>query len=130
MTGAFKHNPARRRARAKEPVPNGPLGDPPSHLAPQVGDCWNYLRATALPGVLCEADSAIVEVGARLLLMVGISDTCSVAALAQLRVTLAELGMTPASRSKVMAMPYVPPPGAAGLNPDGRPLTGNIFADL
>ena len=130
LSGAFKHNPARRRARANEPVPDGPLVEPPDHLPPRVAYFWKFIVSVSSKRVLGTSDTIAVEVAARFMAEVNNPKTSSLAANNYLRIALVELGMTPASRSKVMQLPFVPPPGEAGLAPDGRPLTGNEFADV
>jgi phage terminase small subunit len=119
-TGAFKHNPARRRARAGEPVPGGPLGDAPAQMPPEVAECWRRIVQLAPAGVLCDCDEAIVEQTARLMVMTR-SPHCKITAHMALRMFLRELGMTPASRSLVSIAPKVFAPGES---------TGNPFADV
>jgi phage terminase small subunit len=130
MSGAWDKNPARRRARAHEPVPDGPLVEPPPYLSPRVAYFWRYLVSIASNHVLGTSDAEAVAVAARFMAEVNNPKTYTDAANNHLRIALGELGMTPASRSKVMQLPFVPPPGEAGLAPDGRPLTGNEFADV
>jgi hypothetical protein len=119
-SGAFKHNPARRRAREGEPLPGGPLGDPPPELPPEVAACWHRIVALAPEGVLCDCDEAIVEQTARLMVMTR-SPACKITAYTALRTFLRELGLTPASRSLVKVAPRVFAPGE---------MTGNPFVDV
>lgn len=57
MSGAFRHNPARKRARAAEPKVLGSLGGPPAHFLEPSGvmnkypEIWNELAAQVPPGV-------------------------------------------------------------------------------
>lgn len=120
MSGAFKHNPARRLEREGEPTPDGPLGEPPSYLPPEVAACWQRLVELAPEGVLCNCDEAIVEQTARLMVLTR-SPTCNITAHTALRMFLRELGMTPASRSLVSVTPNRLAPGEK---------TGNPFVDL
>jgi hypothetical protein len=43
ISGAFKKDPQRRRNH--EPIPSGPLGDPPGFLPEPVKACWRELNA-------------------------------------------------------------------------------------
>lgn len=100
FTGAFAKNPARARARIGEPEPNGDLGEPPPGLNRKTTQMWQQIAAEAPPGVLCRAHRKIVWaaslLGARLQ---GGDVTPQV--IAQFRLCLTELGMTPAAASKV-----------------------------
>jgi phage terminase small subunit len=130
FSGAFKKNPKRRRERRFEPIPDGPLGAPPAYLKGEVLKCWFRIVAVAPLNVICNCDEMIVEMVARL--MVRIRDpNCSMSAYTALRVGLRELGLTPASRSLVVPAVFGAQPGAVfGFAEDGRPLTGNEFADV
>jgi hypothetical protein len=52
LNGAFKKDPARRRAREHEPKPSGPLGEPPASFPPNQKQAWLELSSQAPPGVL------------------------------------------------------------------------------
>lgn len=102
MRGAFKKDPARGRARAKEPVAAGDIGEPPAHLAPEARACWVEIVALAHAGTLCSSDRLIVEHGAQLLAQLRTDDwQVHPTLLIRWEGFLARLGMTPADRSKV-----------------------------
>jgi hypothetical protein len=102
FTGSFAKNPARARARLNEPPPNGTLGAPPSDLSEEAVAMWNQIAAEAPPGVLCRAHRKIVWatalIGARIH-----EGEVTPQAVAQFRLCLTELGMTPSAASKVSA---------------------------
>jgi len=103
LTGAYKKNPQRRRV---EPVPTGPLGDPPERLSKEEKSAWHELVAIAPPGVLKNADRMVVELASRLLARVwkeGIGGRSGLAPgeLSMLEKLLSKMGMSPADRSKV-----------------------------
>lgn len=62
QNGAFDHNPQRRDARESEPIPTGPLGDPPSSLTDVERGIWHELTLQIPPGVLTIADRMVMEV--------------------------------------------------------------------
>lgn len=104
FTGAFKQNPSRGRAREGEPVPRAPIGEtPPAHLSPEVAKAWAEIVALCPAGVLADCDVFAVEMAARLLTMAreDREDNRPIIAGQQVLRWLCELGMTPASRSKV-----------------------------
>ena len=103
FTGAFKTNPSRGRARSGEPVPRGPIGEPPPGMAAEVESAWREIVALCPAGVLADCDIYAVEAAANMVsqMRAGGADP---ATFAQLRMMLGELGMTPASRSKVQVM--------------------------
>jgi hypothetical protein len=62
LSGAFRKNPARRRARASEPAWNGPLGDPPAHFDGEQCKIWQELAQRSPAGVLARSDRAFFEI--------------------------------------------------------------------
>lgn len=68
LTGAFKRNPSRGRARENERTSNGEIGDPPDHMPAKVSECWRRNCEISAAGVLCRADRLIVEHAATTLL--------------------------------------------------------------
>ena len=62
MTGAFRRNPDRKKARESEPKTAGPIGPPPAHLSEpssfgtKLVEIWNELAAQAPEGVLTVSD--------------------------------------------------------------------------
>jgi phage terminase small subunit len=102
--GSFVHNPGRKAARANEPRPTGELGRPPKHLADDEKKIWRELARIAPPGVLTNSDRWLVEMAVRLMTRVrkGTARTMEFGQLAQ---CLARMGLSPADRSRVSAVP-------------------------
>lgn len=114
LTGTFDHNPARRRARASEPQPDGPLGEPPDHLAPTVAACWSEIAELACAGVLARSDRLIVEHAAYLLADLRAKQwRVPPAVLLRYECTLARLGLSPADRARVSEAPPQRPKNAS-----------------
>lgn len=103
--GAFKKDPQRKRARENEPQVAEPLPDtPPDYLEPEVQASWCELVALIPAGVAKSCDRYIVEMAATLITRLRIeSVVMPQERFSELRRCLGELGMTPASRSKVSA---------------------------
>jgi hypothetical protein len=104
--GAFVHNPGRRVARANEPRPTGQLGRPPKHLANDEKKTWRELARISPPGVLTNSDRWFAEMAVRLMTRVR-QGTARTMEFSQLVQCLAKMGLSPADRSRVSA---VPPP--------------------
>ena len=108
LKGANKVNPERwaRQKRVNEPKPVVYLTfEPPEYFTEPQKDAYVHLVENAHPKVLCQADSAIVELGAMLLAKFREDpDNFSVAKIGKLLSVLDRLGMTPSARSKVQAM--------------------------
>lgn len=106
-SGSLTRSPGRFAGRQEPAV--GPLeGKPPGHLQPDVRAVWVELFGQAPAGVLGESDAAILEVAAVLLAQFRAGPTAfPTSRVAQLRLLLADLGLTPTSRSKTSAA--VPP---------------------
>jgi phage terminase small subunit len=102
LTDALKRNPGRYADRVNEAKPSGPIGEPPEHLNGAERKAWLATVAECAPGVLTNADRGIVELTAQLRALVS-SRAADGRARTLLRQCYAELGMTPASRSKVSA---------------------------
>ena len=121
FTGAHAINPSRGRARAGEPTPRARLAEaPPNYLPPDVAAVWRQVMSVIPFDVLADCDVIAVETVARLTAQMrseGETDW------AQLRIALCELGMTPASRSKVKVTDF-----GDAVAPGGK--TGNAFADV
>jgi phage terminase small subunit len=102
LAGAFKKDPQRLAARAMEPKPSGPIGDAPEWMDDSERVAWREVIDEAPPGVLTNADRGIVTIVAQLRKLVAqrMADTKD---RALLKACYGELGMTPASRSKVQA---------------------------
>ncbi len=117
--GAFKKDPQRARARANEPRPNGPIGEPPACLTPSQIKCWKEIIESAPEGVLTRADRFIVELAARLLALWRGRNAPPAWVGTQLRTCLASMGMTPSDRSRVGA--GAPAPEASAWDAIDRP---------
>ena len=98
-SGAFAKNPARGRARANEPKPTAPIGDPPALLAKTAVECWHNLVAR-VPYPLTNADEHIVALTCHLEARIrnGKAQGWEVG---QYTKCLAKLGMSPSDRSNV-----------------------------
>jgi len=113
-SGAFDKNPARRRARENEPIPEGPLGDPPSEWLQGADhnlrfqaliEIWNELVGQACFGVLTSSDRFHVEATCYLAYKIrrasaGYGKATS-GDFAQLNRNLAQMGLIPSERSRV-----------------------------
>lgn len=100
LSGAFKKNPKRRRARDGEPTPRAALTTRAEKLSKLEGACWDRIVKLAPDGVLKDCDEIIVELTARLWARIK-QGKATAADATQLRNCLQQLGMTPASRSTV-----------------------------
>jgi hypothetical protein len=104
ISGAFKKDPQRRRNH--EPIPSGPLGDPPGFLPEPVKACWRELNAMIPPGVLAVSDRWAVELAARA--MANARDgSITNAERAVLSSLLGRMGLTPVDRARIAAPPPV-----------------------
>lgn len=102
ISGGLDKNPHRYADRANEPRDDRELGDPPPHLEPEAKAIWREIQQLAPPGVLAHADRLIVEVAAVLMEQFRrAGKLMSLPAITRLQSVLGDLGMTPASRSKV-----------------------------
>lgn len=106
LTGTLKTNPGRYANRANEPKADVPFpADPPAHLTPAQQKCWREIVDLCHPGVLCAADSLLVEHGAMVLWE--LRDRrwkVHPGMMLRLEVVLSKLGMTPADRSRVSVL--------------------------
>jgi phage terminase small subunit len=127
ITGGLDHNPGRYADRANEPQDDRDLGAPPPHLVPSQQAIWREIEQLSPPGVLRHADRLIVELAAVLLAQFRrAGELMPLPAMTRLQSLLAELGMTPAARSKVTAAAAKPQAGKfAGIGkrpePPARP---------
>lgn len=108
LGGAFEKNPQRRR---QEPEPHGELLDPPKWMAPGEREIW-YQFLKALPeGMVFEIDFAIFELAVKLTTRMRHEfDRMTASEMNTLRGALAQLGFTPADRSRVMVKPKTDEP--------------------
>jgi hypothetical protein len=112
--GAFRHDPARGRARENEPRPETGIGDPPadflrpeSAMAARCLRIWHEFIAHAPPGLLTGNDRVMLATACRTQADIEAGDR-SPARIGQLRGLLNDLGMSPASRSKVSVRKHEP----------------------
>lgn len=102
LTGRLAHDPKRYASRS-EPDVSGPIGDAPEHFNEAQVAIWDELVSIAIPDVLANADRFLLELVVRLMDRLR-NGTATDSNLTTLRQTLAQLGMTPADRSRVAAM--------------------------
>lgn len=103
LSGSFRRHPERRHAREGEPQPNGDVGDPPAYFSAMQRASFIELRDMAPAGVLCLADSILLELAAVLLARMRAERDFPAALIGRLTSVLARCGMTPADRSRVVA---------------------------
>lgn len=118
LSGAFEHDPKRKQARANEPVPTGPLGDPPPYFDEVHANQWQLMAAQA--HWLTSADAFMFEVAVKYMVrfMIGTTDSKADSLLINV---LNKLGFGPAERSKISA------PGAKKAD-DEKPIGFAKFA--
>jgi hypothetical protein len=109
-SGAFAKNPSRALDRIDEPQPTSPLGSPPaaflnaqSPTSVALLGIWRELEAQAVDGVLTGCDRMVFENACRLQYVIRSSFKPGSGHLAQMKAYLAEMGMTPAGRTRVAA---------------------------
>lgn len=107
MRGSYKHDPKRRLARLNEPKPLGDLGEPPAHLKKKAREVWYELKAEIPPGVATNADRFVFEVLVDLVQRQRAGTLMAIERTQLLR-CLAQMGLTPADRSRVSAIPQKP----------------------
>lgn len=116
QSGSFEKHPERRREREGEPVNPNPLGPPPAHLNAAQRAAWGELERITPAGVLSEADRPFLEMTCMLLaLLRELGAVMETSKIARLESCLGRLGLTPADRSRVRALPG---------------MKGNTFASL
>lgn len=101
--GAFAHNPDRTR----EDFQSGDFDtDPPGYFSESQKAVWTEIVSLLPDGVLQATDRVAVELAARMVAHFRSLDDAAVtmAQVAQIRMALATLGMTPADRSRVSAV--------------------------
>jgi hypothetical protein len=104
LSGAFKHNPARRRV---DPPTHKPIGRPPKLGPITFEQAWKYIVKCAPRNILADdRDRLWIEVAAHLLVQFR-ADPAAMhpAKLSRLTAMLASLGMSPADASRVAAAP-------------------------
>src|SRR4051794_33452283 len=101
QSGAFEKDPKRRLARENEPVPAGPLGDPPDYLSAAAQNVWHELASHVPEGVLTIADRFLVEIVSRQMARLRAGEDLKAAEINQIISCLSRMGLTPADRSRV-----------------------------
>lgn len=108
LEGALKKNPKRYRDRANEPRPTSAVGDPPaaflsefSPTAKAMLEIWHELLAQEpAPGTITGADRMMLESACRLIYEIR-RGNATAGHYSQMRSYLADLGMSPAGRTKI-----------------------------
>jgi hypothetical protein len=100
LKGADKKNP--QRYRNEVPKNSNPVGLAPEDMTPEQQKCYFELTSYAIPNVLTQADSTIVELAASLLAEFR-KDRSKFPAnkIGHLMSCLTHLGMTPSARTKL-----------------------------
>jgi len=109
LNGGLQHDPKRYANRTAEPVPSGPIGNPPKDFSPALKSIWKELKSQSPPGVLTNSERLILEVLCRLVDKLR-QGTISTGETSQLLNCLARLGMTPTDRVRVQLVPPVAKP--------------------
>lgn len=121
LSGGLDKNPGRYADRALEPVEQRALGDAPGHLEAPQRAAWAEIERISPEGVLTHADRLIVELAAVLLAKFRrAGELMPLAEVTRLQSILGELGLTPATRSKVTVIARRAPGNAfsgIGLKP-------------
>jgi phage terminase small subunit len=102
LTGRYKHDPQRRRPPA--PKSDEPIGGPPVWLHEHLKPIWYEFISQAPPGVLTHSDRYILAVACDLALKLRMG-MLKGPEIAQLRLALVEMGMTPVARTRLVAVP-------------------------
>lgn len=103
ITGADMINPARFSGRSDPKT--SPLGEPSDWMGGEQRTAWNQFRRE-VPWLM-ESDRTLVEIASYLRARLMMGEEVGVGALNQLRMCMAQMGATPADRSKV-AIPDEP----------------------
>lgn len=103
LSGAFAKNPNRTRT---DPTPRGPIGSAPRQVPITFRKAWDLIVKACPEGVLADRDRLAVEIAASLFVQFRAAPADFPAVkLARLQCLLADLGMTPAAASRVVAAP-------------------------
>lgn len=127
LSGSFKKNPARKKARERELKIGTPLGPPPreweekapnSHRCADLLEAWHQIIAQDVLGVLNASHRLLVESTCYLLYKIrqaskGYGKATS-GDFAQLKSNMASMGQTPADSAKVAEAVRVPDRGSSG----------------
>jgi len=119
-SGAFRHNPQRRRRDARGVGTLPPEAPMHLELTRHEALAWKELVAVIPPGVVTDSERFVVEMAARIVGRVRKTGEYSPALLGQLRLYLGSLGLTPSDRAR-LAVPEEDP-GADGFEEFSRPI--------
>ncbi|AEU36170.1 hypothetical protein AciX8_1834 [Granulicella mallensis MP5ACTX8] len=108
LNGGLATNPGRYADRLSEPNVTLPIGSAPSGFSKAKRAIWDEVAGLVAPGVLQRSDRIILELITHLIYDLRTGQS-TVASIAQLRMALASLGMTPSDRSRVSAAPQDSP---------------------
>lgn len=93
------------RTNPHEPTPKGEVGKPPDHISAAAKETWRELVKCAPPGVLFNCDRFAVELAACVLAEFRADPSGMLTPrIARLHSQLSSFGMTPAYRTKVVAV--------------------------
>ena len=99
-SGAFTHDPQRRRSVDTEPTGNGDIGEPPARLDEQQKAAWGEIVSMLDAGVLKRSDRVALEHAARLFARMWDGSLTASEGNTLLSI-ISRLGATPADRSRV-----------------------------
>lgn len=105
--GALSHDPGRYQGRKNEPVPSGPLGDPPKSMDREEKAAWRELAALLPDGVAYNSDRWAMKQLVRLMVKSDRKMTSS-SEEGLILSYLTKFGLTPADRPRVQAKPEKP----------------------
>jgi hypothetical protein len=100
LSGAFKKDPQRRAARQHEPIPAGPLGEPPEHFDEYHVKLWRELALQVPAGVLTISDRWIFEITCNLMAKFR-KGAASAGDMTRLIQCIGRIGLDPSTRSSV-----------------------------
>lgn len=145
--------PGHRKRNPLEPKPGGNLFDPPTWMSKDQRAEWRYIVESSVPGLLTSVDRANLtayvvatclhrqaakELGKAKSLTVPVGKAGAVAQHPALQIVnrqalimikaAAEMGFTPASRSRVTVDGEVPPPNAKPAGTVSAPTQGGLAA--
>jgi phage terminase small subunit len=100
-SGAFDHDPKRRR---KDLQSNHPIGNPPDWLSEGEADIWRDIVLKAPEGLFTEPDGFMLSLFCQLMNRAK-EGTIAAIERGQLIRLMASMGLTPADRSRISALP-------------------------
>ena len=120
-SGAFKKDPQRKRN--PEPVPTGPIGEPPERMPAEQHYVWYELISEVPPGVLTNADRHHFRLTCGLCWMY---DTMGVVEMSSSKIkdmerALGKYGLTPVDRNRINIAPEKKKNPFAGIGGSVKP---------